>query len=148
MKNAVPPSTGVYRHHFTVPDSAVDQNGHVNNVVYVQWMQDVAVLHYEAAGGNQAMEEAHATWVARSHHIEYLKPVYAGEDVIALTWVENLRRVRSLRRYQFLRQGDNVLLARGETDWVFVDIETGRPRMIADDIIAKWHEEHSETGSE
>jgi len=46
-----------------------------------------------------------------------------------------------------LRQGDNVLLARGETDWVFVDIETGRPRMIADDIIAKWHEEHSETGS-
>ena len=88
--------TGVYRHHFTVPESAVDQNGHVNNVVYVQWMQDVAILHYEAAGGTQAMEEAGATWVARSHHIEYLKPVYAGEDVIALTWVENLRRVRSL----------------------------------------------------
>jgi len=86
MKNAVPPSNGLYRHHFTVPESAVDQNGHVNNVVYVQWMQDVAILHYEAAGGNQAMEEAGATWVARSHHIEYLKPVYAGEDVIALTW--------------------------------------------------------------
>ena len=148
MKNAVPPSTGVYRHHFTVPESAVDQNGHVNNVVYVQWMQDVAVMHYEAAGGNEAMQAANATWVARSHHIEYLKPVYAGDDVIALTWVENLRRVRSLRRYQFLRQSDNVLLARGETDWVFVDIETGRPRMIADDIISKWHEEHSKTGSE
>lgn len=143
MKNAVPPKTGVYRHHFTVPESAVDQNGHVNNVVYVQWMQDVAVMHYEAAGGNQAMEDAGATWVARSHHIEYLKPVYAGDDVIALTWVENLRRVRSLRRYQFLRQTDNVLLARGETDWVFVDIETGRPRMIADDLISKWHEEQS-----
>jgi acyl-CoA thioester hydrolase len=106
-------------------------------------MQDVAVMHYEAAGGNQAMEDAGATWVARSHHIEYLKPVYAGDDVIALTWVENLRRVRSLRRYQFLRQSDNVLLARGETDWVFVDIETGRPRMIADDLISKWHEEQS-----
>lgn len=144
MRHPEPPSNAVYRHQFTVPASAVDQNGHVNNVVYVQWMQDVAVLHYEAAGGNQAMLDAGATWVARSHHIEYLKPVYAGEDVIALTWVENLRRVRSLRCYQFRRQGDNVLLARGETDWVFVDIASGRPIAIADDIISKWHEEHDE----
>ena len=68
-------------------------------------------MHYEDAGGNKAMEDAGATRVARSHHIEYLKPLYAGEDVIALTWVENLRRVRSLWRYQFLRQSDNVLLA-------------------------------------
>jgi len=142
MKNHQPPSTGVYRHQFTVPESAVDQNGHVNNVVYVQWMQDVAILHYEAAGGNQAMVEAGATWVARSHHIEYLKPVYAGDDVVALTWVENLRRVRSLRRYQFLRRSDNVLLARGETDWVFIDIASGRPRVILEDIIKKWEQEH------
>ena len=141
MRNHQPPASGVYRHQFIVPESAVDQNGHVNNVVYVQWMQDVAVLHYEAAGGNKAMEDAGATWVARSHHIEYLKPLYVGEDVIALTWVENLRRVRSLRRYQFLRQSDNVLLARGETDWVFVDIATGRPRMILEDIINNWEQE-------
>jgi acyl-CoA thioester hydrolase len=60
--------------------------------------------------------------------------------VIALTWVENLRRVRSLRRYQFLRQSDNVLLARGETDWVFIDIASGRPRMILEDIISKWEQ--------
>jgi len=141
MRNHQPPSRGVYRHRFTVPESAVDQNGHVNNVVYVQWMQDVAILHYESAGGNQAMQDAGATWVARSHHIEYLKPLYAGEDVVALTWVENLRRVRSLRRYQFLRQSDNVLLARGETDWVFIDIASGRPRVILEDIISHWEQE-------
>jgi len=144
MRNPEPPANAVYRHQFKVPESAVDQNGHVNNVVYVQWMQDVAVLHYEGAGGNQAMQDAGATWVARSHHIEYLKPVYAGEDVIALTWVENLRRVRSLRCYQFRRQSDNVLLARGETDWVFVDIASGRPLAIAEDIISKWHDEREE----
>jgi len=66
--------------------------------------------------------------------IEYLKPVYAGEDVIALTWVADFRRVRSLRRYQFLRQSGNVLLARGETDWVFVDIASGRPRMVPEEL--------------
>ena len=147
MRNHQPPATGVYRHQFTVPESAVDQNGHVNNVVYVQWMQDVAVLHYEAAGGNKAMEDAGATWVARSHHVEYLKPTYAGEEVIALTWVENLRRVRSLRRYQFLRQSDNVLLARGETDWVFIDIASGRPRLILEDIIKKWEQEHPQNNT-
>lgn len=134
MRYPPPPSNGVFRHHFTVPESAVDQNGHVNNVVYVQWMQDLAVLHFETAGGTQAMHDAGATWVARSHHIEYLKPVYAGEDVIALTWVADFRRVRSLRRYQFLRQSDNVLLARGETDWVFVDIASGRPRMVPEEL--------------
>jgi len=142
-KNPEPPENATYSHHFTVPESAVDQNGHVNNVVYVQWMQDVAVLHYEAASGNQAMQDAGATWVARSHHIEYLKPVYAGDEVIALTWVENLRRVRSLRCYQFRRQSDNVLLARGQTDWVFVDIASGRPLAITEDIIGKWHEDQT-----
>ena len=134
MKYPEPPSNGVYRHHFTVPESAVDQNGHVNNVVYVQWMQDVAVLHFESSGGSNVMHEINATWVARSHHIEYLKPVYAGDEVIAMTWVEGFRRVRSLRRYRFLRRSDNTLLAQGETDWVFVDIATGRPRKVPDEI--------------
>jgi len=134
VKYPEPPSNGVYRHHFTVPESAVDQNGHVNNVVYVQWMQDVAVLHFESSGGSNVMHEINATWVARSHHIEYLKPVYAGDEVIAMTWVEGFRRVRSLRRYRFLRRSDNTLLAQGETDWVFVDIATGRPRKVPDEI--------------
>ena len=74
--------------------------------------------------------------------VRFLKPVYAGDDVIALTRVENLRRVRSLRCYQFRRQGDDVLLAKGETDWVFVNIATGRPQAVAEDIIQKWHDEH------
>jgi len=125
----------VYRHRFTVPASAVDENGHVNNVVYIQWMQDVATLHFLAVGGTEAMQEAGATWVVRSHNIEYLAPLYAGEEVMVLTWVVNFRRVRSLRRYRFVRTGDEVLLARGETDWVFVDTESGRPCKIPDEIV-------------
>jgi acyl-CoA thioester hydrolase len=55
--------------------------------------------------------------------------------VTVLTWVVNFRRVRSLRRYRFLRASDGVLLARGETDWVFVDAASGRPRKIPDEIV-------------
>jgi acyl-CoA thioester hydrolase len=127
-------SHSIYRHEFTVSQDAMDQNGHVNNVIYVQWMQDVAILHCDATGGTEATRAAGATWVARSHRIEYLKPAFSNETVVALSWVVDFRRVRSLRRYRFLRQSDNTLLAKGETDWVFVDAKTGRPRTIPDDV--------------
>ena len=128
-------SSKIFRHELTVPESAVDMNGHVNNVVYVQWMQDVAVLHSEATGGTRAMHTAGGTWVVRSHTIEYLSPAFADEEVAALTWVVNFRRVRSIRRHKFFRKSDNTLLARGETEWVFVDTESGRPRMIPDEVM-------------
>lgn len=133
MKNTE--SSGIYRYEFTVPESAVDMNGHVNNVVYVQWMQDVAVLHSDTVGGTNAMHAAGGTWVVHSHKIEYLSPAFAGEDVVALTWVVNFRRVRSIRRYNFFRKSDNKLLAKGETEWVFVEAESGRPMMIPEEII-------------
>ena len=125
----------IYRYEFTVPESAVDQNGHVNNVVYVQWMQDVAVLHSEATGGTRAMHTAGGTWVVRSHTIEYLSPAFADEEVVALTWVVNFRRVRSVRRHKFFRKSDNTLLAKGETEWVFVDAESGTPRKIPEEVM-------------
>ncbi len=125
----------IFRHEFTVPQNAVDQNGHVNNVVYVQWMQDIAVRHSDSVGGTKAMSDAGATWVVRSHKIEYLCPAFAGEEVVALTWVSNVRRARSMRRYKFYRKNDRTLLARGETDWVFVDTQTGRPRKIPKTVL-------------
>ena len=128
-------SNAIYRYEFTVPESAVDQNGHVNNVVYVQWMQDVAVLHSEAVGGTRAMHTGGGTWVVRSHTIEYLSPAFAEEEVVALTWVVNFRRVRSVRRHKFFRKNDNMLLAKGETEWVFVDAESGTPRKIPEEVM-------------
>ena len=125
----------IFRHEFTVSSDVVDQNGHVSNVVYVQWMQDVAVLHSDLVGGTWAMDAAGATWVVRSHRVEYLRPAFAGDRVEALTWVVHFRRVRSPRRYKFVRAMDNTVLAKGETEWVFVDAGTGRPRAIPDDVV-------------
>ena len=125
---------GVYRNEFTVPEDVIDRQGHVNNVAYVQWMQDIAVQHFMTTGGVDAMHEVGGMWVARSHHIEYLTPAFAGDRVEATTWVASLRRVRSLRRYQFKRLSDGKTLARGETDWVFVNAETGRPSSIPEAI--------------
>ncbi|MBN2586847.1 MAG: acyl-CoA thioesterase [Candidatus Fermentibacteraceae bacterium] len=122
--------SGQYRGELTVPEEAIDRNGHVNNVVYIQWMQEVAVLHSEASGGTRAMEEAGGTWVVRSHSIEYLRPAFSGDRIEICTWVANMHRVRSLRKYEFVRIPGGEPLARGETDWVFLDSETGRPSAI------------------
>jgi acyl-CoA thioester hydrolase len=134
MKSSSPDMGPVYQYEFIIPDEAADENGHVNNVLYVQWMQDAAVRHYQAMGGRQVTQELGATWVVRSHKIEYLSPAFTGEQIRVLTWVSNMRRVRSLRRYRFVRVANEKLLVRGETDWVFVDANSGHPRAIPPEV--------------
>lgn len=113
-----------------VPETAIDVNGHVNNVQYVQWMQDAATEHATATGCAVAAEAAGCAWFARSHHIEYKRPAYAGERIQTRTWVDAPRRSMSTRHYEFIRPADGALLAAGETVWVYVDIASGRPRSI------------------
>jgi acyl-CoA thioester hydrolase len=126
----------VYIHRFTVPADAVDINGHVNNVKYVQWMQDIAVHHYRDAGGNPPMEAIGATWVARKHTIEYLRPAFEGEEIALLTWVANVQRVRSERKYKFVRAKDRVVIARGSTEWVLMNVASGRPVSVPAEVLA------------
>ena len=126
--------SSIYAKTFSIPSSAIDDNGHVNNVSYVQWMQDIAIEHYEAIGGVNPMQLIGATWVVREHKIDYLLPAFEGEEIEIRTWVENVRRVRSLRQYEFVRKSDGKTLVKGETDWVFVDAKTGVPRAIPDEV--------------
>lgn len=125
----------LYRYTFAVPAEALDANGHVNNVHYVQWMQDVAVRHFETLGGIPPTQAAGATWVVRSHNIEYLNPAFVGEQIEVRTWVASVRRVRCLRRYEFLRLADGKLLVRGATEWIFVNARSGRPLSIPDEVL-------------
>src|ERR671924_979085 len=123
----------VYSRSFRIPADVIDENGHANNVAYVQWMQDIAVEHYASIGGIEA-QGRDATWFVREHRIEYFLPAFAGEEIEIRTWVENIRRVRSLRKYEFVRKSDGKVLVKGETDWVFVDSKTGRPLPIPDAV--------------
>jgi len=129
-KQARLPAEAIYCHEFTVTTDAIDGNGHVNNVAYVQWMQDIAIRHFDAIGGANAMHATGGTWFVRSHKVEYLTPARAGDRVKAETWVAALGRVRSHRRYRFTRISDGKIVAKGETEWVFVDAVSGRPRSI------------------
>ena len=128
----------IYSKAFTIPADVIDENGHVNNVAYLQWMQAIAVEHYTSIGGIEA-QGRNATWWVREHRVEYLLPAFEGEEVEIRTWVENIRRVRSLRKYEFVRKSDGRLLVKGETDWVFVDTKSGRPIPIPEEVSRVFH---------
>ena len=128
------PISPIYSKTIHIPESAIDENGHVNNVTYVQWMQDIAVEHYASIGGIEA-QGADSTWVVREHKIEYFLPAFLSEEIEVKTWVENIRRVHSLRKYEFTRTSDGKTLVKGETDWVFVDVKTGSPRAVPEAVI-------------
>ena len=129
------PFSPIYKKSLIISETAIDENGHVNNVAYVQWMQDIAVEHYASIGGIQA-QGPDATWVVRSHRIEYFLPAFVGEEIEIRTWVENIQRVRSLRKYEFVRRSDGKTLVKGETDWVFVDVHSGRPLAIPQEVVS------------
>jgi acyl-CoA thioester hydrolase len=124
----------VYKYQFVINQDVIDRNGHVNNVTYVQWMQDAAVSHSRAVLKKGIYSDIKSTWFARSHHIEYLSPAFAEDTIEVQTWLADCRRVRCRRKYRFVRISDNKLVAQGETDWVFVSTEDGKPKSIPDEI--------------
>lgn len=127
----------IHEYRLRVPATAIDVNGHTNNVEYVRWMQDAAVAHSDAQGWNLARYRAlGGVWIVRSHTIEYLLPAVVGDRVVVQTWVADRRRVQSRRRYRFVRETDRALLARAQTLWVFVDIASGRPRALTKELAA------------
>lgn len=123
-------TSAIYRYDITVPASAIDENGHLNNVEYVRWMQTAAIAHANATPCTRETSAIGATWIVRAHRIEYLRPAFEGEQIAILTWISNIRKVRSQRKYKFFRLADQTLLANCETDWVFVDAQKGNPLTI------------------
>jgi acyl-CoA thioester hydrolase len=132
-------SVRYYVKRFTIPESVMDGQGHVNNLAYVAWMQDVAIEHSAAAGWPmERYRTLGAGWVVRSHFVEYLRPAVAGQRMAVYTWVPEFSQRSTPRRYLFVREDDTVLLARAETRWVFVDLASGRRRRLPDELLGSF----------
>lgn len=130
------PESGIYSRRFPVPAAAIDLNGHVSNLAYVAWMQDIAIEHSSAAGWPLERYQAiGAGWVVRSHFVEYLRPLFPGEPLAVHTWVPRFDQRATPRRYLFVRESDRREVARAETAWVFVDLATGRRRRMPDELL-------------
>jgi len=110
----------------------IDVLGHVNNVMYIQWMQDVAAAHIETLGLGltQYLELKHAM-VAVEHHVQYRKAALEGEEIILRTWLDDINALYSFRQYAFYRPKDQSVLFVGNTKWACIEITTGRPKRMS-----------------
>lgn len=110
----------------------IDRLGHVNNVVYLRWVQDAAVAHWQAAA--TAEQQATLVWVVVRHEIDYKHAARLGDMVVARTWVGPTEGRAFSRHTEILRAADRRLLARARTLWFPLDAKTGRPARVGDDV--------------
>ena len=114
-----------------VPDD-IDVLGHVNNVVYLRWVQDAAVAHWRALTTHRPQEGL--AWVVIRHEIDYKRAAHAGDRLIARTWVGPASRSTFERHTEIVRADDRKLVVKARTLWVPVDSRTGRPTSVPADV--------------
>ena len=117
---------------FTLPivvaRTDIDGQGHVNNVVYLRWMQEAAEAHWAARA--TAELKTRVNWVVTRHEVDYKAPAFVGERLVARTWVGEPSGATWERFIEIRRVGDDRLLARGRSVYAALDPATGRPRRI------------------
>lgn len=129
-----------FRDEIVAADEDIDELGHVSNVVYVRWIQDVAKAHSTHVGWDwERYRSFGAVFVVHKHVVEYKSPAFAGDRIARITWVESFSAATSERRTRIVRvgaNGDDKELARATTTWALVAVDTGRPRRIPEEIVA------------
>ena len=119
-----------------------DLYGHLNQSTYLRYMAETAFDASAAAGYNMARYAAmDRYWLVHDTEVDYLSPLRYGDAVEVTTWVMDFRHVRSRRAYELRRAGSDEMVARGHTDWVFMNTATGRPAAIPADMMAAFFPE-------
>lgn len=112
----------------------IDELGHVNNAVWVQWIQEVAVAHWHAVAA--AEDQARYIWVVTRHEIDYRGNVRAGETVTAETWVPEPPRGARFDRLMRFTGADGKVKVEARTTWALLDAETGRLLRVRPELAA------------
>ena len=115
-----------------VEQSDIDELGHVNNVRYLQWVQDVAVAHWNAAAPEA--DRTRLLWVVLRHEIDYRAPAFAGDELAVKTWVGTASRVRFERFTDIARSSDGAVLVQARTVWCAVDAATLKPTAVSREV--------------
>ena len=121
----------------TIKTSDIDELGHVNNVVYLSWVQDVAIAHWNFLT-TPAQRDKHV-WVALRHEIDYKAEAVLGNAIIARTWTGTARGVRFSRHTEIIHiseSGDKKILATAMTQWCPLDRSNSRPTRLPTEIAA------------
>ena len=123
---------------FTAGPEHIDQMGHVNNAVWVQWMEALATAHWEAVA--PAVHQARYAWVVARHEIDYRGNIREGESVTGETFIpEGPSGARFDRRVDFRNAAGKVIVS-ARTTWAMIDIASGRLMRVPPDVAAPFVE--------
>jgi acyl-CoA thioester hydrolase len=112
----------------------IDELGHVNNAVWVHWIQQVAVAHWEAVA-DAGHKDAYF-WVVVRHEIDYLRAAHEGDAILARTWVGEAPQGARFDRLMEFTGGDGKVCVRAWTQWAIIDKAAGRPVRVPAAVIA------------
>jgi len=125
----------LYRHAVQATD--IDTLGHVNNEVYLRWLIEAAVAHSSFVGYSlEKFLEIQAAFVVRRHELDYLLPTFVEDRLRIETWTDEMDGSRALRHYEIFNEKNNKMILKGQTMWVFVSLQNGRPTKIPSEVIA------------
>lgn len=112
----------------------IDELGHVNNAVWVQWIQRVAVAHWDLLA--DPVHKAAYYWVVVRHEIDYLRAAHQGETLIARTWVADAPKGARFDRFVEFTGPEEKICVRAKTQWAIIDKSLGRPIRVPSEVIA------------
>lgn len=120
-----------YQIEINVLESDIDLLGHVNNVVYLRWVQDAAVAHWTAGASKEEQESIY--WVVTRHEIDYKRSAMKGDKIIAKTWIGSAEKWSFERLTELRRKSDNKVLANARTFWCPINSKSRRPITLTDE---------------
>lgn len=118
-----------------VASADLDERAHVNNVVYLRWVQDAAAAHWDVLAPEGTREQL--AWVALRHEIDYQSPAVLGDEINVRTWVGVAHGLSFERFTEIRRKSDGRLLASARTLWCPVDARTGKPQRVSAEVRAR-----------
>lgn len=116
----------------TVTKNEIDELNHVNNIVYLQWVQDVAAQHWKSLIKQNPLDKKYI-WVVVRHEIDYLHSAILNDIVTLQTWVRESSGAKSIRHVAILKEGK--VLAKAQTTWCLLDAETMKPTRITENVL-------------
>ena len=130
MSRLLEPSAGrkVFSLDFVPTAADIDENGHVNNVVYLRWGQDLGVAHWQSLA--PADDQARWAWIALRHEVDYRRALMPGETGHGRTWVADASEGPRFNRFIRIDAADGAMCAQIVTTWVLIEQSTGRPRRV------------------
>jgi acyl-CoA thioester hydrolase len=129
-------SATIFEMTVAVNQDDIDELNHVNNTVYLRWVQDVATAHWKSLAPAEA--QAAVGWVVLRHEIDYKSPACLEDEIVLRTWVGEASRLKFERFTEVRRKSDQQILANARTIWVPIDWKTGKPTRVSAEVRARF----------